>query len=31
VVVLGDVEELSQRDIGDILGLSVLAVKARLH
>jgi RNA polymerase sigma-70 factor (ECF subfamily) len=31
VLVLSDVEELSNRDIGEILGLSVLAVKARLH
>jgi RNA polymerase sigma-70 factor (ECF subfamily) len=31
VLVLSDVEELSNRDIGDILGLSVQAVKARLH
>lgn len=31
VLVLSDVEELSNRDIGEMLGLSVLAVKARLH
>ena len=31
VLVLSDVEELSNRDISEILGLSVLAVKARLH
>jgi RNA polymerase sigma-70 factor, ECF subfamily len=31
VVVLSDIEELSNRDIGTILGLSVPAVKARLH
>jgi ABC-type transporter Mla MlaB component len=31
VLVLSDVEELSNRDIGEVLGLSVLAVKARLH
>jgi RNA polymerase sigma-70 factor (ECF subfamily) len=31
VVVLSDLEELSNKDIGDILGLSVSAVKARLH
>jgi RNA polymerase sigma-70 factor (ECF subfamily) len=31
VLVLSDVEELSNREIGEILGLSVLAVKARLH
>ena len=31
VLVLSDIEELSNRDIGDILGLSVQAVKARLH
>jgi RNA polymerase sigma-70 factor (ECF subfamily) len=31
VLVLSDFEELSNRDIGAILGLSVLAVKARLH
>lgn len=31
VLVLSDVEELSNRDIGDALGLSIPAVKARLH
>jgi RNA polymerase sigma-70 factor (ECF subfamily) len=31
VLVLSDIEELSNRDIGDMLGLSVQAVKARLH
>jgi RNA polymerase sigma-70 factor (ECF subfamily) len=31
VLVLSDFEELSNRDIGDVLGLSVSAVKARLH
>lgn len=31
VLVLSDFEELSNRDIGDALGLSVPAVKARLH
>jgi RNA polymerase sigma-70 factor (ECF subfamily) len=31
VLVLSDFEELSNRDIGDVLGLSVPAVKARLH
>jgi RNA polymerase sigma-70 factor (ECF subfamily) len=31
VLVLSDLEELSNQDIGDILGLSVPAVKARLH
>jgi RNA polymerase sigma-70 factor (ECF subfamily) len=31
VVVLSDLEELSQRETGEILGLSVAAVKARLH
>jgi RNA polymerase sigma-70 factor (ECF subfamily) len=31
VLVLSDVEELSNREIGEILGLSVQAVKARLH
>lgn len=31
VLVLSDLEELSNRDIGDILGLSVPAVKSRLH
>jgi RNA polymerase sigma-70 factor (ECF subfamily) len=31
VVVLSDFEELSNKDIGNILGLSVPAVKARLH
>ena len=31
VLVLSDLEELSNRDIGDVLGLSIPAVKARLH
>jgi RNA polymerase sigma-70 factor (ECF subfamily) len=31
VLVLSDFEELSNRDIGEALGLSVSAVKARLH
>lgn len=31
VVVLTDLEELPQRETGEILGLSVSAVKARLH
>lgn len=31
VLVLSDIEELSNRDIGDALDLSVAAVKARLH
>ena len=31
VLVLSDFEELSNRDIGDALGLSVPAVKSRLH
>lgn len=31
VVVLSDLEELPQRETGEILGLSVPAVKARLH
>lgn len=31
VLVLSDFEELSNRDIGDVLELSVPAVKARLH
>jgi RNA polymerase sigma-70 factor (ECF subfamily) len=31
VLVLSDFEELSNRDIGDALGLTVPAVKARLH
>lgn len=31
VVVLSDLEELSNRETADILGLSVSAVKARLH
>jgi RNA polymerase sigma-70 factor (ECF subfamily) len=31
VVVLSDLEELSNREISEILGLSILAVKARLH
>lgn len=31
VVVLSDFEDLSNRDIGEALGLSVPAVKARLH
>lgn len=31
VLVLSDLEELSNHDIGEILGLSVPAVKARLH
>lgn len=31
VVVLSDLEELPQREIGEILGLSVSAVKTRLH
>lgn len=31
VVVMSDLEELSNREIGTILGLSVPAVKARLH
>ncbi|HEY7495955.1 MAG TPA: sigma-70 family RNA polymerase sigma factor [Candidatus Tectomicrobia bacterium] len=31
VPVLSDVEDLSNRDMGEIFGLSVLAVKARLH
>ena len=31
VVVLSDLEELPNKDIGNILGLSVPAVKARLH
>ena len=31
VLVLSDFEELSNRDIADVLGLSVSAVKARLH
>jgi len=31
VVVLSDLEELPQRETGEILGLSVAAVKARLH
>jgi RNA polymerase sigma-70 factor (ECF subfamily) len=31
VLVLSDFEELSNRDIGDVLGLTVPAVKARLH
>jgi RNA polymerase sigma-70 factor (ECF subfamily) len=31
VVVLSDLEELSNQEIGDVLGLTVPAVKARLH
>ena len=31
VVVLSDLEELSNREVGDVLGLSVSAVKSRLH
>jgi RNA polymerase sigma-70 factor (ECF subfamily) len=31
VLVLSDFEDLSNQEIGDVLGLSVLAVKARLH
>jgi RNA polymerase sigma-70 factor (ECF subfamily) len=31
VLVLSDLEELSNREISEVLGLSVLAVKARLH
>jgi RNA polymerase sigma-70 factor (ECF subfamily) len=31
VLVLSDIEELSNREIGDILGLSLQATKARLH
>jgi RNA polymerase sigma-70 factor, ECF subfamily len=31
VVVLSDLEGLSDREIGSALGLSVSAVKARLH
>jgi RNA polymerase sigma-70 factor (ECF subfamily) len=31
VVVLSDLEELSNQEIGEVLGLSVPAVKARLH
>jgi RNA polymerase sigma-70 factor (ECF subfamily) len=31
VLVLSDFEELSNRDIANVLGLSVPAVKARLH
>jgi RNA polymerase sigma-70 factor (ECF subfamily) len=31
VLVLSDFEELSNREIGEALGLTVLAVKARLH
>ncbi|MGB7293282.1 MAG: sigma-70 family RNA polymerase sigma factor [Thermodesulfobacteriota bacterium] len=31
VLVLSDLEELSNREISEILGLSILAVKARLH
>jgi RNA polymerase sigma-70 factor (ECF subfamily) len=31
VVVLSDLEGLSNREVGDVLGLSVSAVKARLH
>jgi RNA polymerase sigma-70 factor (ECF subfamily) len=31
VLVLSDLEEMSNREIGEILGLSILAVKARLH
>jgi RNA polymerase sigma factor (sigma-70 family) len=31
VLVLSDIEELSNRDIGAMLGLSVPAIKARLH
>ena len=31
VLVLSDLEEMSNREISEILGLSILAVKARLH
>ncbi|MGH7799777.1 MAG: RNA polymerase sigma factor [Thermodesulfobacteriota bacterium] len=31
VVVMSDLEEMSNREIGKALGLSVHAVKARLH
>ncbi|MCI0454049.1 MAG: sigma-70 family RNA polymerase sigma factor [Candidatus Dadabacteria bacterium] len=31
VVVMSDLEEMSNREIGELLGLSVQAVKARLH
>ena len=31
IVVLSDLEELSNREVADILGLSVSAVKSRLH
>ncbi len=31
VVILSDIEELPQRETADILGLSLAAVKARLH
>lgn len=31
VLVLSDFEDLSNKEIGAILGLTVLAVKARLH
>ncbi len=31
VLVMSDLEDMSNREIGEILGLSVLAVKARLH
>jgi RNA polymerase sigma-70 factor (ECF subfamily) len=31
VLVLSDFEELPNREIGEVLGLTVLAVKARLH
>jgi RNA polymerase sigma-70 factor (ECF subfamily) len=31
VVVMSDLEEMSNRDIGEVLGLSVQTVKARLH
>ena len=31
VLVLSDVEELSNQEIGDTLGLTVPAIKARLH
>ena len=31
VVLMSDLEEMSNREIGEVLGLSVQAVKARLH
>ncbi len=30
-MVISDLEEMSNREIGEVLGLSVQAVKARLH